>query len=600
MKRGSKTHRRDRLQAAQGKSLAKSGTPRAASVRRLLLLQKLTMGIGASSSLAEAMSEALKAITSATGWEYGEGWLGTRDARSGDHLQVTREACWPKAGARFADLRMAAQEMQESPASGLPAHFWSMPRARWLEDLSRLNGSVMVRRKEAQRAGVHAVAMIPIFDDGQRAAMLLLFVCRKRPDDKELLEVICSAVTPLRHLVRRKLAEDELAAHHEQLERIIEERTRQLESSRERLVLSDRMASLGSLAAGLGHDMNNVLLPVRAHLNALKAREEREMQRAAQPSRQASNQLSHLDAIDKSVAYLQQLADGLHFLALDPEQDDSAGDHFGTELHRWWSQTGVLLSKAVPRHVKLMTSLPSDLPRVRVAAHRLTQAMMNLVVNAGEAIPADATEGTVRVWARAAQAADGSKIVRVSVTDNGVGMAEDVQQRSFDMFYSTKTKHSGAGLGLAMVRRMVDRAHGAVEIESAAGQGTTVTLVLPAVERLGVDHGQVAMGPMTAVAIPNGRAAALVRQFAEAAGARIVEERESPCADVHVVDPAHANLPALRKWRKRCPEGRLVLFGAPPERYSEKWKSLDPIVVREPNKLEAIRAALKRALSRDS
>ena len=81
-----------------------------------------------------------------------------------------------------------------------------------------------------------------------------------------------------------------------------------------RLRESDRMASIGALAAGLGHDMNNVLLPVRAHLNALKA---------AADGR--STDREHLERIQRGVAYLQQLADGLHFLAMDPDKVEDAG-----------------------------------------------------------------------------------------------------------------------------------------------------------------------------------------------------------------------------------------------------------------------------------
>jgi PAS domain S-box-containing protein len=113
-----------------------------------------------------------------------------------------------------------------------------------------------------------------------------------------------------------------------------------------RLREADRMASIGALAAGLGHDMNNVLLPVRAHLNALRAK-----------ARGRRGDHSHLRKIQQGVSYLQQLADGLHFLAMDPDRiDDAAGS---TDLRGWWAQTGALLSKAVPKHVKVTSSLPT-------------------------------------------------------------------------------------------------------------------------------------------------------------------------------------------------------------------------------------------------
>ncbi len=238
---------------------------------------------------------------------------------------------------------------------------------------------------------------------------------------------------------------------------------------------SDRLASIGTLAAGLGHDMNNVLLPVRARLNALRA--------AGEAGRLGEADRAHVEELRRSVSYLQQLADGLHFLAMDPEADGSGpGGRASTDLARWWGQVGVLLSKPVPRHVRVASLFPAGLGPVAITSHALTQAVLNLVVNAGEAIPAPGArsrrQGVVKVWARAA--ADGrGPWVRVGVTDNGVGMTEDVRRRAFEMFFTTKPRGLGTGLGLPLVRKVVERAGGRVEIESAPGVGTTVTLVLP-------------------------------------------------------------------------------------------------------------------------
>src|SRR4029453_8143125 len=101
------------------------------------------------------------------------------------------------------------------------------------------------------------------------------------------------------------------------LQHLITEQTRALATANLRLHLADRLASLGTLAAGLGHDMNNVLLPVRARLNAL---EDAGITGAA---------LAHVTAVRRSIAYLQHLSDGLHFLALDPDGPGVAYDGEG-------------------------------------------------------------------------------------------------------------------------------------------------------------------------------------------------------------------------------------------------------------------------------
>jgi len=234
---------------------------------------------------------------------------------------------------------------------------------------------------------------------------------------------------------------------------LLAERTTALQQATLRLRLADRMASIGTLAAGIGHDLNSMLLPVRARINALRA--------ACDAGRIPGTERRHIEAIRKSVVYLQQLADGLHFLTLDPDtQEDARGGGATTDLHKWWSQAGALISKAVPKHARVMASIPAGLPPVAAAAHRLTQAVLNLVVNAGEAIPAQSErkrrQGLVRIWAESC-GGSGGECVRLGVSDNGSGMTDEVKRRAFEMFFTTKPHGLGTGLGLPQGQRKVDR-----------------------------------------------------------------------------------------------------------------------------------------------
>jgi PAS domain S-box-containing protein len=342
-----------------------------------------------------------------------------------------------------------------------------------------------------------------------------------------------------------------------------------------RLREADRMASIGTLAAGLGHDMNNVLLPVRAHLNALKA-----------AGGDGASRREHIERIQKGVAYLQQLADGLHFLAMDPDKADAAGAVTG--LRAWWSQTGALLGKSVPRHVKVTVSIPEGLPDVAVAPHALTQAVLNLIVNAGEAIPAGRKrrQGSVRLWAER----DGA-LVRLGVTDNGTGMTEEVRRRAFDMFFTTKPRGLGTGLGLGLVRKVVEGAGGSVRIDSAPGRGTTVEMALPAVET-----GPAGGPPVAAVRIRDGRAASLVRGLLEAAGARVEPGGDAAAADVWVIEPTPGALVDARAWHAGRAQRRIVLFGRPAGA-GTGWRDLDVVTVEDPGDLDSVRAALGSAIT---
>lgn len=338
----------------------------------------------------------------------------------------------------------------------------------------------------------------------------------------------------------------------QRLQDLVTEQTRALEQAHMRLRLADRMVSVGTLAAGLGHDMNNVLLPVRAQINVLLAASSRLLsQTEAMPCKRGSSTPSQapedirpaVQAIAASVAYLQKLADGLHYLAQNP--DNSHPDGPATDLRDWWALAGVVVSKAVPRHVKLSASLANELPPVGVAPHRLTQAVLNLVVNAGEAIPtleADPTrkrrQGRVRLAARAETEAGGQTWVLLSVTDNGTGMTPEVKRRAFELFFTTKSRGHGTGLGLPLVHKIAARVGGRVEIDSEVGKGTAVTMWLPAANP--VVPVQSARHAVVNVGDP--RMASLVRHVLEAAGFKVaVRTREAVATDLWVTDSDRPN-----------------------------------------------------------
>jgi signal transduction histidine kinase len=223
------------------------------------------------------------------------------------------------------------------------------------------------------------------------------------------------------------------------LHRLITEQTKALATANLRLHLADRLASLGTLAAGLGHDMNNVLLPVRARLNAL---EHAGITEAA---------LSHVTAVRRSVAYLQHLSDGLHFLAVDPDGPGASSNGEGsTNLASWWKQVGALLAKGVPKNVKITSDFPPKLPLVSVAPHWLTQAMLNLIVNAGESFSKGKTGARVRIWAKVE---DGGRMVQLGVTDNGRGMTPVVQRRALELSLPPSPVRWGQDSGCRWLRR---------------------------------------------------------------------------------------------------------------------------------------------------
>jgi|GEM_PF-3511163 len=266
-----------------------------------------------------------------------------------------------------------------------------------------------------------------------------------------------------RDVTERRTAQDELRAHRERLEQLVKQRTDELDASHQRLRLAERMAALGTLSAGLGHDMGNILMPLRVRLETLEH---------VAGSKEA---LAEIEAIRSLIAYLQRLAGGLRMLAVDPSRAASGSET--TELLSWWPEAETVMRSALPRTLSLScTGVPAtvDVPVSRAA---LTQAVFNLVQNAGDAMR-EMGGGTVTIGF---QTLDDQ--VLVGVSDTGPGMTEEVRRRCMEPFFTTKTRGLSTGLGLALVYGLVREAGGTVELESTPGKGTTFTLRLPRASR---------------------------------------------------------------------------------------------------------------------
>jgi len=152
------------------------------------------------------------------------------------------------------------------------------------------------------------------------------------------------------------------------------------------------------------------------------------------------------------------------------------------------SEVETLLRRTIGEHVKLITHGPSNLKSVRADRGQMEQILLNLAVNARDAMPMG---GTLRVdtdnftvddeYATLHPLVEPGSYVRLRVADTGTGMDEDTVDRAFEPFFSTKPKDKGTGLGLATVYGIVSQTAGMVELHSKEGVGTTVTILLPSV-----------------------------------------------------------------------------------------------------------------------
>ncbi len=340
--------------------------------------------------------------------------------------------------------------------------------------------------------------------------------------------------------------------------------------------MSDRLAAIGTLTAGLGHDMNNVLFPLRCRLDALDI--------GAAPA----SWREMLHSINQSVEYLQQLTDALRLFALDPDDADSSSGP--TQLHSWWRQVRPLLTSVLPSGVTLRADLRRALPPVLVAPHALTQAILNLVVNAAEAMPEG---GEVRVTMRLVRR---QGPVRLSVTDQGMGMDEETLRRAFDPFFTTKKRRLSTGLGLSLVHTVVTAAQGTVNIDSAPGRGTTVVITLPTAAKspAATAPATQSCGDFATISLRDERQAAWISGLLRSGGYQV---RRAPKGDpgpcrLWITDAIPENLKTAERFLHSQPESRVLAMGAA----DDGWPAIGATVVPETHRFQAIRQAVAEAM----
>ena len=258
-------------------------------------------------------------------------------------------------------------------------------------------------------------------------------------------------------------------------------------------------AAMRTLAAGLGHDIGNLLQPLRLRLDSLSTMQLPKMA------------VADLKAIGGVVGYLQRLTSGLRLLAGDPSSEVSAQDLM--PLASWWRDVEALMKDALPPGVALQAQIPGRLPPVRMPASALTHIVFNLVQNAGLGIHGR-SHATVQIWA---ERLPRRRAVKIGVEDNGPGMDEETLLHCFDPFYAS-VKRGAPSLGLPMVRALVRRAGGEITVKSRLGEGTSFVFTVPLAERRLRPRRSTSLSRVARVTVDDSRARAAVSSAIRTAG----------------------------------------------------------------------------------
>jgi len=237
---------------------------------------------------------------------------------------------------------------------------------------------------------------------------------------------------------------------------------------RDRLMQAEKMAGVGTLAAGVAHEINNPLSYIQT--NALALAEELEAIAGTSPSSRLRDMGEMVREIEDGTRRIRRIVQGLKTFSRTSETQVEEV-HFGLVL-----ETAERLCMNEIRHrAELVREIAEHTPPVLADESQLVQVAVNLLVNAAQAIPENGREH--RIVARAG-AVDEDHVF-FEIQDDGVGMSEDVLRQAFSPFFTTKPQGVGTGLGLAVSHGIVTRFGGTIVACSAPGKGTVVRVVLP-------------------------------------------------------------------------------------------------------------------------
>lgn len=231
-----------------------------------------------------------------------------------------------------------------------------------------------------------------------------------------------------------------------------------LEQTQAELIRSEKMASVGHLAAGMAHEIGNPLGAVLGYLEYLKG--------DSPPERQKEIIIRALTEAGRIDRLVRELLDYAAPAGSEPQTFDP--------VTAMVEARDILAHQGAFDTLDIEVRLPPILPATRMVRHQLVQVFINLLLNARDASPPG---GTIRLCG-----GDEGNSVRLSVTDGGAGMRQEVLAHIFDPFFTTKAPGKGRGLGLAICQRVIGEAGGRIEVRSVPGEGSEFVVWLKKAE----------------------------------------------------------------------------------------------------------------------
>jgi PAS domain S-box-containing protein len=290
--------------------------------------------------------------------------------------------------------------------------------------------------------------------------------------------VITGVFGTVQDITIRKRAEETLARANQELEARVSERTAELaremrrrEEAQMTLGQMQKMEAVGQLTAGIAHDFNNLLAVIGGSLEFVDGAAARGL--TAEP-----------ELIDAALRATRRGRELVRRLLAFSRQSPLRAE--ATTIDQLVLDTLRLLQRTLGQGIDMVTQLDAKAAVISVDRNQMANALLNLALNARDAMP-DGGQLTIETKCQPVNTAEGSprsptgEEVCITISDTGVGMTDDVRSRAFEPFFTTKLDGLGSGLGLSMVQGFVEQSGGKIDIQSAPGNGTIITIRLPRV-----------------------------------------------------------------------------------------------------------------------
>ena len=403
----------------------------------LEVMQDITRAANEAATSAEAMQYAVDRLCAYMGWPVGHACLAVAP---GTTRWVSTSIWYLDTPERFTAFQQATQTVEFIAGEGMIGRVGALAKPEWSVDLA--TDLSVQRRRAALAAGLKAGFAVPILVGPEVAGVLAFYTDAPRASDRALLDALMQVGTQLGRAIEREQA------------------AAQAQRQQEALLQREKLAAMGSLLAGVAHELNNPLAVILLQADLLRE--------DASPARLAEG----ISEIAQAAARCERMV--RQFLTLARQHTP---ERMAVDLQALITETMELLApplrmENIAVELRLAAASPAAVGRPASAAASAHQPRDQRPAGAPEA-------GPVRQITLTTQVDPARTRVTLEVTDTGPGIPPDIRARIFDPFFTTKPPGMGTGLGLSLCQGIIESHGGTIWVTSTPGQGTTFRVELP-------------------------------------------------------------------------------------------------------------------------